>query len=91
MKKYYPFVILSESIIKNYPLIIFLRNNKKLIGYIRGFDRHMNLLLENVKELWVIKNFEKKNVYHEKFFSKLILRGDSIILITKINCSENRF
>jgi small nuclear ribonucleoprotein D2 len=85
MCKHFPFFLLSESIIQNSPIIIFLRNNKKLIGYVRAFDRHFNLILENVKELWLVKNFEKKIIYQEKFFSKLILRGDCVILIAKIN------
>jgi small nuclear ribonucleoprotein D2 len=90
MEKFNPFVFLSKCIIENSPLIIFMRNNKKLFGYVRAFDRHMNLIMENVKELWVDKNFQKKNIYHEKIFSKLILRGDSIILIAKIKNSVGK-
>jgi small nuclear ribonucleoprotein D2 len=76
-----PLTFLSESIVNNRPVVVFIRNNKKLLGYIRAFDRHMNLVLENTKELWTTLNSQKKQIYHEKFLPKLVLRGDSVILI----------
>ena len=30
----------------------FLRNNKKLLGRVKAFDRHCNMVLEGVKEMW---------------------------------------
>lgn len=74
----------SESIFNNRPVMIFIRNNKKLLGYIRAYDRHMNLVLENVKEIRTIRNAKGKLEFHEKYFSKLILRGDSIVLSLRI-------
>ena len=29
-----------------------LRNNKKLLGRVKAFDRHCNMVLEGVKEMW---------------------------------------
>ena len=29
-----------------------VRNNKKLLGRVKAFDRHCNMVLENVKEMW---------------------------------------
>ena len=36
----------------NFSLKIFLRNNKKLLGRVKAFDRHCNMVLEGVKEMW---------------------------------------
>ena len=29
-----------------------VRNNKKLLGRVKAFDRHCNMVLEGVKEMW---------------------------------------
>ena len=36
----------------NSQVIVLLRNNRKILARVRAFDRHMNLLLENVLEMW---------------------------------------
>ena len=36
--------------VPNYPNIH--RNNKKLLGRVKAFDRHCNMVLEGVKEMW---------------------------------------
>ena len=33
-------------------VLISLRNNRKLLARVKAFDRHCNMLLENVKEMW---------------------------------------
>ena len=33
-------------------VLINCRNNKKLLGRVKAFDRHCNMVLENVKEMW---------------------------------------
>ena len=48
----------------------------------KAFDRHLNLILEDVCETWTEKNKQdKKPIPKKRFFSKLFLRGDSIVLI----------
>ena len=79
-----PFSLLADTIALNRPIIIFTRNNKKLFGHIRAFDKHMNLALENVRELFSFKDNNKNTTYHERYISKLILRGDTIILLLTI-------
>jgi small nuclear ribonucleoprotein D2 len=32
--------------------LINCRNNKKLLGRVKAFDRHCNMVLEGVKEMW---------------------------------------
>ncbi len=33
-------------------VLISCRNNRKLLGRVKAFDRHCNMVLENVKEMW---------------------------------------
>jgi small nuclear ribonucleoprotein (snRNP)-like protein len=33
-------------------VLINCRNNRKLLGRVKAFDRHCNRILENVKEFW---------------------------------------
>ena len=33
-------------------VLINCRNNHKLLARVKAFDRHCNMLLENVKEMW---------------------------------------
>ncbi len=33
-------------------MLINCRNNHKLLGRVKAFDRHCNMVLENVKEMW---------------------------------------
>ena len=33
-------------------VLISCRNNRKLMGRVKAFDRHCNMILENVKEMW---------------------------------------
>lgn len=82
-----PMSLINQAQKENTPVIISCRNNHKLVGKIRAFDRHCNLVLENVKELWTetVKNEfnQTKSVSRERFISKLFLRGDSVIIILK--------
>lgn len=33
-------------------MLISVRNNRKLLARVKAFDRHCNMVLENVKEMW---------------------------------------
>ena len=82
-----PMSLINQAQKENTPVVISCRNNHKLVGKIRAFDRHCNLVLENVKELWTetVKNEfnQTKSVSRERFVSKMFLRGDSVIIILK--------
>ncbi|XP_017773874.1 PREDICTED: probable small nuclear ribonucleoprotein Sm D2 [Nicrophorus vespilloides] len=84
-----PLSILQDSVLNNTQVLINCRNNKKILGRIKMFDRHMNMVLENVREMWVENarngkgNKCKKNVNMDRFISKMFLRGDSVILVVK--------
>ncbi|EDK43699.1 small nuclear ribonucleoprotein Sm D2 [Lodderomyces elongisporus NRRL YB-4239] len=81
-----PMSLIHQAQTENLPIVISCRNNHKLVGKVRAFDRHCNLVLENVKELWTEKVTEfgkTKNVPRERFISKMFLRGDSVIIVVK--------
>lgn len=84
-----PLSVLTTSVKANSQVLINLRNNRKLLAHVKAFDRHMNMLLENVKELWteIPKTGKGKKgaqpVYRERFISKMFLRGDSVILVLR--------
>ena len=82
-----PLSLLKEAVRTKSQILIYRRNNRKLLGRIRAFDRHMNIILEAVCEVWS-EMMKGKNKTHklrnrERYISKMFLRGDSIILIVK--------
>ncbi|KAG9414759.1 Small nuclear ribonucleoprotein Sm D2 [Aphanomyces cochlioides] len=82
-----PLSVLMQSVKNNSQVLINVRNNHKLLARVKAFDRHCNMVLENVKEMWteVPKSTKgkgkPKNV--ERFISKMFLRGDSVILVLR--------
>jgi small nuclear ribonucleoprotein D2 len=83
-----PFMLLIEANRAKENVLISCRNNRKIIAKVKAFDRHMNMVLEDVCETWVEvprgnKGRKAKPVAKERFFSKLFLRGDSVILVVK--------
>lgn len=62
-------------------VLISVRNNHKLLARIKAFDRHCNMVLENVKEMWTETQRGGKVVNRDRFISKMFLRGDSVILV----------
>ncbi|KAK1551621.1 hypothetical protein Q3G72_001433 [Acer saccharum] len=77
------------SVKNNTQVLINCRNNKKLLGRVRAFDRHCNMVLENVREMWteVPKTGKGKKkalpVNKDRFISKMFLRGDSVIIVLR--------
>ena len=93
-----PLSVLTQSVKNNTQVLINCRNNKKLLGRVKAFDRwdffflilrHFNLVLENVKEMWTEipktgKGQKKsKPVNKDRYISKMFLRGDSVILVIR--------
>ncbi|BBH07886.1 Small nuclear ribonucleoprotein family protein [Prunus dulcis] len=78
-----PLSVLMMSVKNNTQVLINCRNNRKLLGRVRAFDRHCNMVLENVREMWteVPKTGKGKKkaqpVNKDRFISKMFLRGDS--------------
>ncbi|KAH8953420.1 hypothetical protein BDL97_08G025700 [Sphagnum fallax] len=77
------------SVKNNTQVLINCRNNKKLPARVKAFDRHCNMVLENVKEMWIevpntgIGKKKAKPVNKDRFINKMFLRGDSVIIVLR--------
>ena len=84
-----PLSVLTQSVKNNTQVLINCRNKKKLLGRVKAFDRHCNMVLENVKEMWteVPKSSKGKKkskpVNKDCYISKIFLRGDSVIVVLR--------
>ncbi len=67
-----PFDLLNDSIGKD--VLVLIKGNVQIRGTLKAFDVHMNIVLENAEEL---QEGETKTKY-----GKVILRGDSVIMIS---------
>ncbi|KEF55440.1 small nuclear ribonucleoprotein D2 [Exophiala aquamarina CBS 119918] len=77
-----PLSILMTATRTHTQVLISCRNNRKLLARVKAFDRHCNMVLENVKEMWTEKGKgNAKGVNKDRFISKMFLRGDSVILV----------
>ncbi|CAE6449496.1 unnamed protein product [Rhizoctonia solani] len=87
-----PLSVLQQSVRNHTQVLISLRNNKKLLARVKAFDRHSNMVLENVKEMWTENQKGKngKTVNKDRFISKMFLRGDSVILMSIMSSSVLR-
>lgn len=83
-----PMSFLNKIVKSNNQVMISCRNNRKIYSRVKAFDRHMNMVLENVTEYWTEvprgnKGKKAHAVNRERFISKMFLRGDSVIVVMK--------
>lgn len=83
-----PMSVLQAAVKNRSQVLINLRNNHKVLARVKAFDRHCNMVLENVKEMWTetprnSKGKKTKPVNKDRFISKLFLRGDSVVLVLR--------
>lgn len=80
-----PLSVLIRAVKEKIQVLINVRNNKKLLGYVKAFDRHCNMVLQDVHELWSEtrkdSDGKKRRVEKSRVISKMFLRGDSVILV----------
>jgi small nuclear ribonucleoprotein len=72
-----PLDLLNSS--KGQEVMVQLKGNKQFVGKLRAFDIHINLVLENAKEM---ENHELK-----KSLGLTFLRGDTIIYVSPASTS----
>merc|ERR1712146_520996 len=84
-----PLSVLQKCVKDNSQVLVNCRNNRKILGRVKAFDRHCNMVLENVKEMWTEmpkggKGTKKaKPVNKDRYISKMFLRGDSAVLVLR--------
>lgn len=79
-----PLKLLCEAVEENRNVIISLRNNHKMYAKVKAFDKHCNMLIYDIKELWTEKNWKNKTrKSQERYIAQSFLRGDNIIMIVK--------
>ena len=94
-----PLSLLTDAVKNNTQVLVACRNNRKLLARVKAFDRHCNMVLEDVTELWQEtpksskakaaaaagegKASTSKPVNKDRYISKMFLRGDSVILVLK--------
>eukprot|EP00041_Stephanoeca_diplocostata_P003412 m.34378 g.34378 ORF g.34378 m.34378 type:complete len:121 (+) comp14296_c0_seq1:74-436(+) len=84
-----PMQVLTKSVKENTQVLISCRNNKRLLARVKAFDRHCNMVLENVKEMWTEtprsgKGAKKsKPINKDRYISKMFIRGDTVILVLR--------
>merc|ERR1712000_358203 len=81
-----PLSILQTAVRSHTQVLISCRNNRKLLARVKASDRHCNMVLENVKEMWtetprLADGKKGRAVNKDRFISKMFLRGDSVILV----------
>ncbi|MEM4605717.1 MAG: LSm family protein [Candidatus Pacearchaeota archaeon] len=67
-----PLDLLNNS--RGKDIIIQLKNGKQLVGTLKAFDIHVNIVLENTKEI------EDNNI--TKSYGLTFVRGDTIVFIS---------
>jgi len=69
-----PLGLLNKSLDQR--VLIKLKGGRELRGKLRGFDQHMNLVLEAAEE---VVSYEENEV---KLLGTIIVRGDNVIIIS---------
>ena len=64
--------ILEDSLGKT--VLIRLRGGKSIRGKLRGFDQHLNLVLEKAEDVTDIENIAELGL--------IIVRGDNVVMIS---------
>ncbi|CCW69364.1 unnamed protein product [Phytomonas sp. Hart1] len=75
-----PFSVLESSMKDGIQVFIQCRFNKSLLANVLAFDKHFNMVLQNVVELSGNDKAEQK----ERTIRNLFLRGESVIFVVKL-------
>lgn len=75
-----PLDLLNQS--KGKEILVQLKNDRQLVGTLLAFDIHINIVLDNTKEMQ--NNEAKRNI------GLTFLRGDTIIFISPASTSQKK-
>ena len=73
-----PLDVLNNA--KGKEVLVQLKNNRQMVGTLLAFDIHINVVIDNAKE--IIENESKRNM------GLTFLRGDTIIFISPANVAK---
>lgn len=81
-----PLSVLTRCVKNKFQILIHGRNNKKILGNVLAFDKHCNMLLNNVKEMWqeipkLGKGKKGKPLSKDRSINTLFVRGDTVIIV----------
>ena len=85
-----PMGLLASIVGAKGQVLINCRNNRKVLGRLKAYDRHFNMVLENVREMWVetergsaADGGKPRHVLKDRLIAKLFLRGDSVVVVVR--------
>jgi len=73
-----PLDVLNNA--KGKDVLVQLKNNRQMVGTLLAFDIHINIVLDNAKE--IVDNEERRS------FGLTFLRGDTIIFISPASMAK---
>jgi small nuclear ribonucleoprotein len=73
-----PLDVLNNA--KGKEVLVQLKNNKQVVGTLLAFDIHINVVVDNAREM--------ENGEHKRNIGLTFLRGDTIIYISPGNVSQ---
>ncbi|RXW24758.1 hypothetical protein EST38_g1053 [Candolleomyces aberdarensis] len=66
-----PLSVLQQAVRNHAQVLISLRNNKKLLARVKAFDRHSNMVLENVKEARLFRLFQEFSLSNAQMWTEV--------------------
>ncbi|KAJ5909108.1 mRNA splicing protein [Penicillium taxi] len=68
-----PLSLLETAARNNLAVLVSTRQDRKIHGRVKAFDRHCNLVMESCKEIWTEKSKgpQSRGVNKERYISKL--------------------
>ncbi|GMM50782.1 mRNA splicing protein [Starmerella bacillaris] len=88
-KQHGPLNVLQRAVEDGTQVLISLRHNRKMLARVKAYDRHSNMVLTNVREMWTehprkASGKKGKAVHKDRFISKMFLRGDGVIIVVPV-------
>lgn len=82
-----PLDMLEEAVKSKLPVLVAMRNNKKIYGYVKAFDKHFNMLMVEATEYWsevpehLVGQPGAEKTLMNRRLPKLVVRGDGVVLV----------